>query len=1063
MIKQSVIDQVIDRVSIYDIVKEDVDLKPSGNDFIGLCPFHNDHNPSFRVSPQKNICKCFVCNEGGSPITYYMKQHGCGFIEAIRALAPKYDIDIDEEEETVISKEECLHKENLCGLNRRVLMFYMNLVDSYPEVVEYLESRLGKDYKDYIDVGFAPNVNKQLLNWAEKNCEDIDSLIELGWLKRNRQGWLEDKLYNRIIFPINNTYSMMVGYTARTISKDESANHSKYINSPDNYVYHKSDEVFGLDVAKAEAKRQNYMYLVEGAVDALKMRSLGIENTVAALGGEWTDNMLRSIKKYTDNICFINDADASQSNGLWGAGIAFVLKNGAKAVKMGFDVSVKEIATLPGNIKQDPASFFTSINRMDDLIEEEFVIWHAKKLFSVSNTTHRVKKAMSQSAELLSYIADDVEIEYCLKELNRIYKGKDLWRKSLAHAKKMRDEENKKTNSNQLEKYGFIIKNGCYFGNKGSYEGEWSNFLLTPLFHIKDNESPKRTFEVRNTEGQRDTIEFSMDELCSITKLKQKLEGLGNYMWMTTDANFGRVKRFLFANMKVAIPIKQMGWNQHGFFAYENTVWRNGNFYDADEYGMCTFEDGSKWYIPASSSAYKYDEIHYDLEKRFVYKRNDKVTTSEFTKEFVNVFGENGMFGLCFYLSSLFHDIVRSKTRKFPILNLCGPKGTGKTEMASALMSLFVTYNKAPNLRNATIAALNHDISLLSNTLFHLDEYKNTLKFVIIEFLKGLYDCVGRKKMTGNNYDNSIMTSVKCGVIMSGQDIPTVDIALLHRCIFLHFSKSDFTKSELDRFNHFYECYKDGVTHINIEFLKYRDLFESRYSENYSLVLRDITNGTNDMGLESRITENWARIIASFLCLEDCVEFPFTYEYLLTCAIDHIVMQNNQCRKSDEMAKFWKNFRYLVSEGLIYERSDYQIKTLSSFKPVRGTVRIFDHPTQVLLLNPARVFNLAYKAGFTAGDKPIDNETLGLYMENSHEYLGKKGSVRFDKIVNGVTQYTVDDKGKRIKDQSVLQALVFNVEVLCEKYGFEFGNDTIELSAVEHMEDKGNLGKWTKD
>ena len=154
---------------------------------------------------------------------------------------------------------------------------------------------------------------------------------------------------------------------------------------------------------------------------------------------------------------------------------------------------------------------------------------------------------------------------------------------------------------------------------------------------------------------------------------------------------------------------------------------------------------------------------------------------------FCRVHGNNGKVGLAYWIASLFRDIITSYTRSFPILDLFGPKGSGKTEMGAALMAFFVPDNKAPNLKNSTSTALNDDVAFVSNALVHLDEYKNDVRPDKIEFLKGLYDGVGRVKMSGSSYDSRIMTSVKSGIIMSGQEMPTADIALFHRCIYLSF------------------------------------------------------------------------------------------------------------------------------------------------------------------------------------------------------------------------------------------------------------------------------------
>lgn len=245
MIDRETIIKVTDRAQIEDIVADDIQLKKCGTNYRGLCPFHNDHTPSFNVSPSKNICKCFVCGVGGNPVSYYMKKNGAAYPETIKALAKRYDIEIREEEESKEEKELRLKKEKLIALNERVFVFYGQQLKDYPDVMEYLKQRFNEEFINEYDVAYAPNVNNLLLNWAKKNKENLADLQEIGWLKVNdRTGRYEDSRYLRIIFPIRDLYGRMVGYTARTIGKDKNTiKKYKYLNSCDSIIYNKLDYV----------------------------------------------------------------------------------------------------------------------------------------------------------------------------------------------------------------------------------------------------------------------------------------------------------------------------------------------------------------------------------------------------------------------------------------------------------------------------------------------------------------------------------------------------------------------------------------------------------------------------------------------------------------------------------------------------------------------------------------------------------------------------------------------------------------------------------------------------
>ena len=823
MIALETINAILDRADIVDVVRERVpSLTKRGTDWVACCPFHSEKTPSFHVSPARQTWHCFgACAEGGNVISFVMKADGLTFPQAVEQLAKRYGIEFYEAQESNEERDRRLKREAMWALNERAASYYAERLNS-PEgkrALEYAVERFGEEYVRDAGLGWADGGKSTFTDWAMARGESIELLLETNLVGCNKErGYYYDFFRDRLLFPIRDRAGHVQGFTARDLTGE---NDCKYLNSKESEAYHKKESVFGIDAAWREGSRQELFYLVEGAPDAAKMQAVGIMNAVAPLGGAWTKEQLALLKRAADCLCFINDADPPKNGEQYGTGIQYVMKNGRLALEMGFSVSVRELPLAHGNMKQDPGSFFTDKARLDLLKEEEFVLWCANKWWRHDDNSNRKTENLKRIAELASFIKDETRVEMMLAELVKLNKGKEQWRSLIRRAQWARLEAKKATDPREvnLRKYGFCEENGCYYGLTDKGEVQWSNFTMRPLFHILDQERPRRLYELKGAGSRKKVlVDMDMEELISIAKFRKKLEGIGNYIWSGNENDMIKLKSYLYENTETANLVTQMGWNPAGFYAWGNGIYVDGAFRTADEYGIVATSEGEKikyWYIPAAAKAT--DGEAYERQRKFVHRSLQNVKFGEYMREFVAVHGDNGKIGLCYWLASLFRDIVTGATRSFPILNLFGPKGSGKTELGAALMAFFVGDNKAPNLKNSTPIALNDDVAYASNALVHFDEYKNDLNPKMIEFLKGLYDGVGRTKMGGANYSDRKMTSVRTGVIVSGQEIPTADIALFHRCVFLPFLRSEFTLEERQRFSALRIVQEKGLTALTLE------------------------------------------------------------------------------------------------------------------------------------------------------------------------------------------------------------------------------------------------------
>lgn len=208
-------------------------------------------------------------------------------------------------------------------------------------------------------------------------------------------------------------------------------------------------------------------------------------------------------------------------------------------MECGFSVSVKEIPCGEGNTKNDPDSYCTSRTKFKDLDEVDFITWYAGYAFKADGTTEDKSSAVSKIAQMVAMVGDEVKEQMYLEQLKKIYNHKNLWLTAINREKKKisesRADKTQTINRDLLAKYGFFESNNCYYSTNDGKEYQWSNFVMQPMFHIKDSLTPKRLYRIKNQNRQEEIVEMKQEDLVSLSKFKQKVEGLGNYIWLATE------------------------------------------------------------------------------------------------------------------------------------------------------------------------------------------------------------------------------------------------------------------------------------------------------------------------------------------------------------------------------------------------------------------------------------------------------------------------------------------------------------------------------------------------
>ncbi|WP_295435764.1 DNA primase [uncultured Prevotella sp.] len=314
MIDKATIDKIMDAANIVDVVSEFVSLRKAGVNYKGLCPFHNEKTPSFVVSPAKGYCHCFSCGKGGNAVGFIMEHEQMTYPEALRWLAKKYHIEIQERELSDDEKREASERESLFIVNEWAMKYFqdnlMNTRDGQAIGMQYFRSRGFRDDTIHkFQLGYALPQRDALANAAIAKGFKEKFLIDTGLCYRRENGQLQDRYAGRVIFPVHTITGRVVAFGGRILTNDK--NVAKYVNSPESMIYHKSNELYGIYQAKQAITRNDRCYLVEGYIDVTSMHQSGVENVVASSGTSLTTGQIRLIRRFTTNITVLYDGDSA--------------------------------------------------------------------------------------------------------------------------------------------------------------------------------------------------------------------------------------------------------------------------------------------------------------------------------------------------------------------------------------------------------------------------------------------------------------------------------------------------------------------------------------------------------------------------------------------------------------------------------------------------------------------------------------------------------------------------------------------------------------------------------
>ena len=429
----------MEATNIVDVVGEFVNLRKAGVNYKGLCPFHDDKTPSFMVSPARQICKCFACGEGGNAVNFLMKHEQITYPEALRWLAKKYNIEIQERELTDDEKREQSDRESMFVVNEWACQYFheilKNDVDGIAVGKQYFRSRgIRDDIIEKFRLGFALTKRDAMCNEAKRKGYQDEFLVKTGLAIQNERG-IYDRFAGRAMFPWLNVSGKVVAFGGRKLDAATKGVQQKYVNSPDSEIYHKDRELYGIYQAKKAIVKEDCVYMVEGYTDVIAMHQCGLENVVANSGTALSNHQIRLLHRFTQNIVLLYDGDE--------AGIHAAMRGTDMLLAEGMNIKV---LVLPDGDDPDSFSKKHTADEFKAYIEQhqtDFIQFKTDLLLKGVTDPQKRSEAVSSILKSVSVIPDKLKRDTYLSECSHRFNVNEQALVTTVNTYIQRDKEEK--------------------------------------------------------------------------------------------------------------------------------------------------------------------------------------------------------------------------------------------------------------------------------------------------------------------------------------------------------------------------------------------------------------------------------------------------------------------------------------------------------------------------------------------------------------------------------------------------------------------------------------------
>jgi DNA primase len=932
-IKKEFIDRLIADSDIVQVFSAKETVVRKGINYTCKSPYTDEKTASCMISPKMQIFKDFSTGKSGNVITYLMYKNNSSFIDAVEELAKMQGKTVEYEKPEIAEKQKQKQAEqkDLRKYLEAISLKFQEELNKLPKDHPAWQEINKRKYTDtevkFWELGYAPGNGFMYQLFSDFGAVDIGK--KLGLINDKNQ----DKLWEKLIYPIYDDRSKLIGFASRQLNNDP--NFAKWMNPSENDLYHKSNQLFGLHLAKTAILKENRVFVTEGYNDVIAWHKNGLENTVGICGTAFTVKQMEILKKLCSKVTLCLDGDK--------AGKAKVTEYVQQLLKVGFGV---EVVILPGSLDPDDYSrkfkYFPKVYIADGKTEKSISLEETLQVHTFNGFEYLLTEKIQGDEldrnngvkEIVKTIANinDAGLQNIYTEkLTKVAKLKPAVVKMLF--KEQEAEKVKVLNSGSekyqlpkgitmkiediepiVEKYELLIDNNqIYMVDDMSwpiYFRSVSNFSIDILQHMNDDKFAKKLLSVCNVKGQERIFDVPANTFNAPQRFKDVLADQGNYRFDGNQKDLDKLYAYLADNMGIGRKIDVLGWNPEGFYCWNNSVTIPGkNSIPVTKDGIFHHE-GDTYYVPSANEIYKSNPYKYSKQKKIVLK-SASFNIEDFLAQVYKVHKEFAIPGILFAFATAHQDVIFEAAKGFPIFFLFGPASTGKDQLFSCIKRMYgLTETDLISLENglSTGKGKIRTFAETSNMVVHLSEFTNGMKDNV-GMLKELW---GRNGYTRGSMDSAVSTDtvpILSSTMVTGNEYPT-DSALLSRLVFGEMYRNTFNEQEVEEYKKLAKMLAEPVTSFIDKVIWHRGAFEENFLNKFNLWKKTLSARKPFDGAIDRIITNYAVLGATYDVLRDvnAFPFPFSMDEMLKTFDSFATNLRSKISSASIFIKFWDLF-----------------------------------------------------------------------------------------------------------------------------------------------------------
>lgn len=933
-IKKEFIDRLISDADIVQVFSANEEsLKKKGVTYQCLSPYATEKTASCVVFPKTQTFKDFSSGNSGNVITYLMHKKSLTYAQAVEELAKIQGKTVEYEKPEIAEKQKQKQaaekdlRKYLESISKKFQEELFKLPEDHPAWKEIAKRKYTDDEVKFWELGYAPGNNFMYSLFSQFGSVEIGK--KLGLINDKNQ----DKLWDKLIYPIYDDRGKITGFASRQLNEDP--NFAKWMNPSENDLYHKSIQLFGLHLAKTAIIKQNRVFVTEGYNDVIAWHKYGLENTVGICGTAFTVKQMEMLKKLTTKVTLCFDGDK--------AGQKKIAEYTQHLLRLGFGV---EVCILPGSLDPDDYSrkfrYFPPVYFADGKTEKTISLEETLQSYTQNGFEYLMAEkiqgdeldrnnGIKEIVKTISNISDSGLKNIYTEKLTKEAKLKPAIVKQLF---KEQEAENVKFINAGNEKYqlpkgititveeidAIVTKYELLIDNNQIYMVDdmsepihfrsVSNFSIQILQHMNDDKFPKKLLSICNFKGDERIFDVPANTLNAPQRFKDALSDQGNYRFEGNQKDLDKLAAYLFDQMGVGRKVDVLGWNPEGFFCWNNVATIPGKQSISITKDGIFHYDGHTYYVPSANEIYRNNPYRFAKQKKLMLK-SASFPIEDYLSQVYKVHREFAIPGILFAFATAHQDLIFEIAKGFPEFFLYGPASSGKDQLFSCIKRMFgLTETDSISLQNAQSTGKGkiRVFAETSNMVVHLSEFTNSIKDDT-GMLKGLWEKTGYTMGTIDSKVSTDTVPILSSALVTGNEYPT-DTALLSRLVFGEMTRNTFNEEEKEDYKKLAKMLTEPVTSFMDKVVWERKAFEDNFRDKFNLWKKTLSARKPFEGAIDRIITNYAILGATYDVLREvnAFIFPFSLDEMLKTFDSFVTNLRSKISSASIFIKFWDLF-----------------------------------------------------------------------------------------------------------------------------------------------------------